>query len=451
MKTIKLLALLAAVLSFAACEKNNDTVRHERDIEYMEYTADRWTPDYSRSTNTVHLTTEGEFDTLLGRFCDDAQEGYKVALRNAYRNAKGAKEASSYSSDNRQDMKAWMRQKVDEGNTVTVYYDSQNSLWHGSADITALHPGTCYTGTLVFIESGSYNPRDPSYWGLKVSKDSTFRLVKGGCFITTNRTFKINGKPCHLGDTVTLCGELHTGWDSYNDYFYLLLDRTGEQDPSRPIPLYEGSKNGYNILMTLDENHHLMYCTSTFGDQTWQGKIGGGKFRYEETDQTDSLGNPVIMVYNDAMGTQAPFSMEQRNSTTLVLRDLTAIDTTDPTSHTLGEITLHRTYYVYETWVCDTLGFNIVIHYYTEHIIKYEDSHGWSSSPFYVNCATPFEAGAFDANMWDYFIYSATNNRVDFNTEYIYDIDEHGHDEIILTPVNTPAGCLESYVFRNIY
>ena len=139
MKTIKLLALLAAVLSFAACEKNNDTVRHERDIEYMEYTADRWTPDYSRSTNTVHLTTEGEFDTLLGRFCDDAREGYKVALRNAYRNAKGAKEASSYSSDNRQDMKAWMRQKVDEGNTVTVYYDSQNSLWHGSADITALH------------------------------------------------------------------------------------------------------------------------------------------------------------------------------------------------------------------------------------------------------------------------------------------------------------------------
>ena len=73
MKTIKLLALLAAVLTFAACNKDKEELRHERDIVY--------TVDEDR--HDAHLTTDAEFDTLLEEFCDFAQEGSTVTFYNA--------------------------------------------------------------------------------------------------------------------------------------------------------------------------------------------------------------------------------------------------------------------------------------------------------------------------------------------------------------------------------
>ena len=68
MKTIRFLALLAAVFTVAACEKDKEETRHERDIVYT----------VAEETTTVHLTTEAEWDALLDQFCNYAEDGSSV-------------------------------------------------------------------------------------------------------------------------------------------------------------------------------------------------------------------------------------------------------------------------------------------------------------------------------------------------------------------------------------
>jgi len=125
MRTIGFIALLAAVLSFAACNKDKEELRHERDIVYTVA---------EKTTTTVHLTTETEWEALLDQFCDWAEGGSSVTFRNANRTTKSTtKEAVTYSTTSRQEMKDWMRRMEDEGKTVTVTYDSQTGTWNGTA------------------------------------------------------------------------------------------------------------------------------------------------------------------------------------------------------------------------------------------------------------------------------------------------------------------------------
>ena len=442
--TLRLTILLTAVLMFAACGKNEEEVRHERDIVYI-VDADR---------HDAHLKTNAEFDALLDRFCDYAEGGSTVTFYNVGRQdagvPKGTKEATTFSTTSREEMKAWMRQMEDEGKTVTVTYDPSTGTWNGTAYANAPHPqeGDCYTGRLVYIQRDYYSDYPQySYWGLKVSEDSIFRLAKGGVYLTTNNPLVIDSITYrageNMGETVTICGALSLQWDAYSDYFVLDLDNRSYPYGTPPMPVYVGEKDGYKFLMTLDTMNHRMYCTSTLGDMTWQGVIGGGVFHYLETEQSDIHGNPVIEVYNDAFTTGGQFSMERTNSTTIVLRDL-GYYSTDQYVHTLDGITLHRTYLCWETWVCDTMGFNIVIHLNTEGDVHH--SIGYSSSPFYVDCPTPFEAGEFYPNSWDWgpMTYTATGRTVDMTASYIDD------NTVILTPVDEPVGCVESYVFHRL-
>ena len=66
-------ALLAAVLMLAACTP--EPVEVERDIVYT----------VDQTTTTVHLRTDAEFDALLERFCDYAENGSTVTFYNANR------------------------------------------------------------------------------------------------------------------------------------------------------------------------------------------------------------------------------------------------------------------------------------------------------------------------------------------------------------------------------
>ena len=121
MKTIKLFALLAAILTLAACDKENGN--HERDIVY--------TVDEQAAT-TVHLTTEEEFDALLDQFCDYARSG-SVTFRNPNRTCNVSKEATTFHTTDREAMKRWMRRMENEGRTVTVTYNVHTGTWHGTA------------------------------------------------------------------------------------------------------------------------------------------------------------------------------------------------------------------------------------------------------------------------------------------------------------------------------
>ena len=139
--------LLAAVLCLAACEKNPESSDKQRDITYtVETPSSSWhMPDGNRrpmETVTVHLETEAEWQELLDRFCDWAEDGNEVTFYNANQIAtkSATKDATTFSTTDREEMKRWMRQMEDEGLTVTVSYDPNTGTWNGTAYATAPQP-----------------------------------------------------------------------------------------------------------------------------------------------------------------------------------------------------------------------------------------------------------------------------------------------------------------------
>ena len=211
MKTIKFFVLLVAVICFAACNKDKEELHHERDIIY---TVDTY-------TTTVHLTTEAEWEALLDQFCNYAEGGSSVTFLNTNSTAIGAKEAVSFSTTDREAMKAWMRRMEDAGKTVTLTYDSGSHTYHGTAYDNTPQPQQqegCYTGVLVYHEE--YLP-EHQIMSLQVSADSIL-IIHNNYTIYQDGYIELNGITYHVGDTVTLCGELEAQiFDTIVDALFL--------------------------------------------------------------------------------------------------------------------------------------------------------------------------------------------------------------------------------------
>lgn len=129
MKTIKLFALLAAMISFAACEKSDEpSIFHERDIIYIVNSGER---------QTVHISTEAELDSLLTSFCDHlgSWNGNSITFFDAvYENGTSAtKETVTFNTTDREQLKAWMRRMEDKGKIVNVTYDAITGVYLGMA------------------------------------------------------------------------------------------------------------------------------------------------------------------------------------------------------------------------------------------------------------------------------------------------------------------------------
>ena len=219
--TLKLTVLLvAATLALTACNKDKEEMRHERDIVYT----------VDETTTTVHLKSEAEFDALLDRFCDYAEGGSTVTFYNANRATKSAsKDAVTYSTTSREEMKAWMRRMEDEGKTVTVTYNSESGTYSGMAYATAPQQEGCYTGVLVNQVDNLYPliSQPANVMALQVSDDCTMVIDSNGFFFNEG-TLEVNGVLYHVGDTVTICGEVDTL--SYNETTYYFLN-IGEPEP----------------------------------------------------------------------------------------------------------------------------------------------------------------------------------------------------------------------------
>ena len=125
---LKFTFVVAAVLMLASCYKCPPEGDH-----VVAYTVDKG-PE-----QRVYLVDNNEWQALLDRFCDYAEDGSEVTFYNANHKAAKSptKEAVTYSTTDREEMKRWMAQMEDEGMTVTVTFDPATGTWNGTAYATA--------------------------------------------------------------------------------------------------------------------------------------------------------------------------------------------------------------------------------------------------------------------------------------------------------------------------
>ncbi len=292
---LKPIALIAAVICFAACEKNNE-VRHERNITYT----------VDAQTVTVYLTTEAEWDALLDQFCDYAEGGSSVTFRNANSAAKSAtKEAITYSTTDREAMKRWMARMEDEGKTVTVTYDSQTGIWSGTAYATAplpvsgAHTFVCdyWPDYIAIVTVDPTANRCYGTWG-HAHVWSLYGLPWGICSYTTTRytcqecpqEYHLTniywngidvGGTCQMhGDTLHVeCGGMLPQCTTCIGMFDLVR--------STQYETWVSTNNGYDVVLHIDRANHVAVASTPADYINTVVDFPQGRFHYED----DEYGN----------------------------------------------------------------------------------------------------------------------------------------------------------------
>ena len=414
MKTIvRLFALVAVVLSFAACEKEGN--RHERDIVYT----------VAEQTTTVHLTTEAEWQQLLDHFCDYAEGGSSVTFRNAKSANKSAtKEAITYSTTDREAMKRWMAQMEDAGMTVTVSYDPNTGTWNGTAYATAPQPQhDCYTGMLVEVPNPQMaeGPNLPGMvMALRLNEDSTLIIANGGHWFWDGYLSQ-DSVATYPGGTMTLCGTLQTRQDYYgNTFLQLEIGEVLPEPTPRPVPHPNGGVLTYVsdaspmwcVVLSIDTVNRLMYSTVMMYDSInpfigYNLYVPVGISRYHYYSPADSGGTTYedkvwLYVENDEgldyLGEHYCItgSLDFSGGFTLHYADAAPTDgytVTDFPFVRNDEIltSVHRSEY------CD-----VVLHLNTDG--QYSEGQSYLLSR--VNCVLPFESGKFSYAQVDTIAYN---------------------------------------------
>lgn len=253
MKNItRLIFILAAMLTLAACNKEKEL---EAEIQRVERVRDITYTVGGQST-TVHLKTEAEWDTLLGRFCDYAQVGDTVTFHNVHAAAsQQAKENVTFSTSDRNEMKRWMARMEDEGMTVTVTFDSNTGTWNGTAYATAPQPPVP-TGELITYEHDGMND-----FGYIWSFDTVNHLV----YITLHYTLQNITQPDY---PVGVYEYRHA--DEVNTPFaYWLIDQWGDtaglynlNSIGNDTLHYNTNPLGYPATLVRTDRWHTYICSN---------------------------------------------------------------------------------------------------------------------------------------------------------------------------------------------
>ena len=209
-------AILFFVLAFVGCEKekpaqivNNDDISR--------------TVIYSIGDNEGQRTlkNDSEWEALLDNFCDQSKQGEEVTFFSlGQHKSSAAKQRSTITTTNREELKQWMKEQEMAGKTVRVTFDSGTGTWNGTA--YAAMPvvqgdDDCYTGVIECVEMpvDDYGYSTAMVPALRINDDTLLVLVKDGY------TMLCGGD---MGDdTVTLCGVVESRQMSDGNS-YLVLD-----------------------------------------------------------------------------------------------------------------------------------------------------------------------------------------------------------------------------------
>ena len=478
MKRIARLAtLLTAVLLTVSCTKcwwPEDTVRDityylSEHSDYSEYSDD--------STTTVHLETDAEWQELLDRFCDYAEEGSTVTFYNANRATKGvaAKNATTFSTTSRDEMKRWMAQMEDQGLTVTVTYDSETGIWNGTAYATAPQQHDCYTGLLTEVPNPQMTegPNPPGMvMALQLNEDSTLIIADHGQWFWDGYLSQ-DSVATYPGGTMTLCGTLQTRQDYYgNTFLQLEIGEVLPEPTPRPVPHPNGGVLTYVsdaspmwcVVLSIDTVNRLMYSTVMMYDSInpyigYNLYVPVGISRYHYYSPADSGGTTYedkvwLYVENDE-GLDYPGehycitgSLDFSGGFTLHYADAAPTDgytVTDFPFVRNDEIltSVHRSDY------CD-----VVLHMNTDG--QYSEGQSYLLSR--VNCVLPFESGKFCYAQVDTIAYNGdwqfqSVERLRYSvtgSTPTFGIDYPDCPCSYWTPLGDTPSCIETFYFEHL-
>ncbi len=393
---IRFTAFLTTVLMFVACRPEPVEVFQERDIVYT----------VDETTTTVHLRTDAEFDALLEHFCDYAENGHRLSFHSTKHSVKGqgSKEATTFSTSSREEMKAWMRRMEDAGKTVTVIYNSETGTYNGLAYTPAPSQNGCYNGLVISVptpimHSGVNEPA--MVVALQISADSTLIISDNGRF---GEDLCDTNFVSYMGDTVTLCGTLMTVLD-YNGNTFLALEIGGGDGPTpAPVPNPGGELLTYecdmmpafSYIISFDTTNHRVYIS--LHDSTYMPNVPTGSglplgiYEYSPSSTANAY-----MLTDGMNETTGPYTFQFSGgfgSNTLTFN-------TSDMSH---PVTLVRTY-KWSTYLCLDMNLDIVMHTAKDSLWDaYFVILGQLASNIVprVDCQTPFLYGRFqmDSPQW---------------------------------------------------
>lgn len=139
--TFRIIAMILALAGVTSCKQNppvESNTPWQDGEQTIAYTVDQ---DISEIT----LQSDAEWDGLIGKLLDYAEDGRavsfyntgrKVTLQGAVAKAKGTGQGKSdqtITTTSREKIKAWCREKEAEGKTVTIVYNKATGEWSGTA------------------------------------------------------------------------------------------------------------------------------------------------------------------------------------------------------------------------------------------------------------------------------------------------------------------------------
>ncbi len=139
--TFRIIAIILALAGVTSCKQNppvEPNTPWQDGEQTIAYTVDQ---DISEIT----LQSDAEWDGLIGKLLDYAEDGRavsfyntgrKVTLQGAAAKAKGTGQGKSdqtITTTSREKIKAWCREKEAEGKTVTIVYNKATGEWSGTA------------------------------------------------------------------------------------------------------------------------------------------------------------------------------------------------------------------------------------------------------------------------------------------------------------------------------